>query len=165
MSDTPTRFLRAVRLDDSDNQVYERVAIPGEWAVPGAFAFWDTNPAQLSGKARQAFTNGFFGTRSGGWTTLVEIDTIDPAELERVTRELAEYFQKHWGAPSEEAALEVAREEIGFAASLCDKPVHTLLALSRELGDEGIVENYHIVPTPSGVDHSRIRLFGPEEET
>lgn len=159
----PRRFLRAVRLDGSDVQVYEKVAVPGEWAVPGAFAFWDTNPGQLTGKAKQAFANGFLGTDSLGWTTLVEVDAISAAELETVIEKLARYFQRHWGAPDYAAARQVAQEEVEFAASLCDQPVHTLLAMSRALGPEGIEETFHVVPPPSGVDHSKMRLWGADE--
>lgn len=157
------RFLRAVRLDASDTQVYERVARPGEWAVPGTFAFWDTNPSRLTGKAKQAFANGFLGTESLGWTTLVEVDAISAGELEAVLDRLARYFIEHWGAPDYAAAMEVAREEAAFAASLCDQPVHTLLAMVREVSEEGIVENFRVVPPPSAIDHSKVRLWGPDE--
>ena len=163
MSQTQRRFLRAVRMDGSDTQVYEKVAIPGEWAVPGAFAFWDTNPGLLTGKAKQAFANGFLGTESLGWSTLVEIDAISEEELETVTDKLARYFQQRWGAPDYAAAREVAQDEVEFAASLCDQPVHTLLAMSREVGAEGIVENFHVVPPPTGIDHSQVRLWGVDE--
>ena len=47
------RFPRAIRLDNSDLQVFESVAEPGEWAVPGAFAFSDADPQDLTGKVRQ----------------------------------------------------------------------------------------------------------------
>ncbi len=35
------RFLRTIRLDASDAEVYDQVAQPGEWAVPGSFSFLD----------------------------------------------------------------------------------------------------------------------------
>ena len=40
------KLLRTIRFDDSDDQVYARAAVPGEWAVSGAFAFADATPGQ-----------------------------------------------------------------------------------------------------------------------
>jgi hypothetical protein len=162
-SDGGRRFLRAVRLDASDTQVFERAAVPGEWAVPGAFAFWDTNPKQLTGKAKQAFRNGFLGTQSLGWSTLVEVDAISDDELDGVLRSLSEYFVSHWGAPDYDSARKVALEEVEFAASLCDKPIHTLLAMTRDLESEGVVENFRVVPPPSALDHSQVRIWGIDD--
>ena len=60
------KLLRTIRLDPSDTFVFERAAEPGEWAVSGAFVFWDADPATLSGKARAAFRGGFLGVESLG---------------------------------------------------------------------------------------------------
>ena len=35
------KFPRTIRLDPSDTFVFERAAEPGEWAVSGAFVFWN----------------------------------------------------------------------------------------------------------------------------
>ena len=67
------KLLRTIRLDPSDTFVFERAAEPGEWAVSGAFAFWDADPARLEGKARSAFRAGFLGVHSLGRSTLVQI--------------------------------------------------------------------------------------------
>ena len=49
------KLLRTIRLDPSDTFVFEHAAEPGEWAVSGAFMFWDRDPASMEGKARAAF--------------------------------------------------------------------------------------------------------------
>ncbi len=67
------RLPRTLRLDPSDGIVFSRAAEPGEWAVPGGFAFWDEDPASMSGKRRQAFRAGFLGLGGFGWSTLVEV--------------------------------------------------------------------------------------------
>ena len=41
------KLLRTIRLDVSDTFVFEKAADPGEWAVSGAFAFWDRDPSAL----------------------------------------------------------------------------------------------------------------------
>ena len=67
------KLLRTIRLDPSDTFVFERAAEPGEWAVSGAFAFWNDDVTALEGKARAAFRSGFLGVQSLGWSTLVQI--------------------------------------------------------------------------------------------
>jgi len=44
------KLLRTIQLDASDTFVFAKAAEPGEWAVPGAFVFWDSDPAVLEGK-------------------------------------------------------------------------------------------------------------------
>ena len=83
------KFPRTIQLDDSDNQIYERPALSGEWAVPASFAFLDMDPAEMTRKQRQAFGHGFLGTESFGWSTLVEIAEIDSVEYDAVVQRLA----------------------------------------------------------------------------
>ncbi len=150
------RFPRAIRLDRSDLEVYEAAAEPGEWAVPGAFAFADADPADLTGKVRQAFAHGFLGTESFGWTTLVEVAEIDEASYERVVVRLARHFADRYGAPDRAAAMPAARKETEFAASLCDHKLHSLLAVERELAEEGVVERFKVIQPPRGAQHAKI---------
>src|SRR5258708_18483712 len=64
------RFPRTIRLDPSDTFVFERAAAPGEWAVSGAFVFWNQNLAKLGQKQRVALRSGFLCIASLGWSTL-----------------------------------------------------------------------------------------------
>ena len=127
-------FPRTIRLDETDTHVFEVAAEPGEWAVPGAFVFADTEPATITGKGRQAFRNGFLGLRSFGWSTLVAVAKIDDRAYDAVIETLAAYFVSDYGAPGLEVAMPVAREEAAFASDLCDHPVNTLLAVDRDHG-------------------------------
>jgi hypothetical protein len=63
------KLLRTIRLDASDTFVFDPPAAPGEWAVSGAFVFWNADPARLEGKARTAFRSGFLGVGTLGWST------------------------------------------------------------------------------------------------
>ena len=157
------KFPRAVRLDESDAQVYVNPAVPGEWAVPGSFAFVDKDPAQLTGKDLQAFGHGFLGVDSFGWSTLVEVAEISNHEYERVIDRLAGHFVERYGAPDLATALPAAREEASFAASICEHDLHTLLMLERESGEEGIVERFKVVRL-NAADHSNIKLWQLIEE-
>ena len=71
---------RTIRLDPSDTFVFERAADPGEWAVSGAFVFWDSDPELLEQKQRVALRSGFLGIESLGWSTLAIVTEATEAE-------------------------------------------------------------------------------------
>jgi hypothetical protein len=156
------KFLRAIRLDNSDTEVYELASEPGEWAVPGSFEFLDTEPQSLQGKRLQAFKSGFLGTRSFGWTTLVEIAEIDDDEYQQVIDRLAVHFLERHGAPHIAAALPAAGDEAHYASTVCEHPLATLLAIERDFGEDGVVESLKVVKPRAG-DHSNMKLWAIEE--
>ena len=82
-------------------------------------------------QARQEFRAGFLGLASFGWSTLVEVAEATPEQREQATAALASHILAAYGAPDAAAARAAAEEEIGFAASLCDHPPGTVLALAR----------------------------------
>jgi len=133
---------RTLRLDASDSVIFERAAAPGEWAVPGGFAFWDCDPAALPGKQRQAFRAGFLGLASFGWSTLVEVAEASAAEQAAALASLAAHIAAAHGAPDAAAARAAAAEELAFAASLCEHPLGTVLALSRSQEDGALRERF-----------------------
>jgi hypothetical protein len=149
-------FPRTIRLDNSDLQVFAKAAGPGEWAISGAFAFADDDAAALTGRRRQAFANGFLGTGSFGWSTFACVAPISPAEFDGVVTAIADHFVAAYGAPGRAAALPQARVEAAFARGLCDHPEGTLLAVSRALTEDGIVERFRTVKAPSSDLHTRI---------
>jgi len=131
-------FLRTLRLDQSDTLVFPQAAEPGEWAVPGGFAFWDDAPGSLSGKRQQAFRSGFLGLGSFGWSTLVEVAPCDAAAREAALAALAAHIRAAYGAPDDAAARAAAGEEIAFAESLCaGQAPGTVLALHRSHDETG----------------------------
>ena len=138
----PRRLPRTVRLDASDLSVFERAAEPGEWAVSGGFEFLNDSEATLSGKRWQGFRSGFLGVNSLGRSSLVTIAELDNSEYESVIAILASRLFEHFGAPDAETALRAAREEIAYAESLCEYETNTLLALEREMTEEGINERF-----------------------
>ena len=158
------KFLRIVRLDESDSQVYELAAEAGEWAVVGSFYFWDTDLEAMSGKTRQAFSHGFLGTDSFGWGSLVVVAEISPIELEYVSQRLAQHLVDKFGAPSVSAALPAAREEVAFVQSLCDHDVDTLLSITREFAAAEITESFKVIQPPTAGDHATVAIWGPEDD-
>ncbi|MBM3529978.1 MAG: hypothetical protein FJX62_17995 [Alphaproteobacteria bacterium] len=125
------KLLRTIRLDPSDTFVFPNAAEPGEWAVPGAFMFAERDPDALEGKARAAFRAGFLGVQSLGWSTLVQIVEASDEDRDSAVKALAQQLSDRFGAPSMADAEAAANEEFAFAASLCNHPLDTLIALHR----------------------------------
>ena len=133
---------RTIRLDPSDTFVFERAAEPGEWAVSGAFAFCNQDPATLAQKQRVALRSCFLGIDSLGWSTLAIVTEATEAERQAMVSHLAGQLLEKFGAPDLEAARGAAEAEVAFAASLCDHPAQTLLAVQRSIEDGEIRERF-----------------------
>jgi hypothetical protein len=125
------KLLRTIRLDPSDTFVFERAAEPGEWAVSGAFSFWNADAEKLDGKPRTAFRSGFLGVESLGWSTLAQIVDAADSDREALVEKLAAQLVRHFGAPDLPAARKAATEEVSFAQSLCVHAENTLIAVKR----------------------------------
>jgi Family of unknown function (DUF6505) len=153
------KLIRTIRLDTSDTFVFEKAAEPGEWAVSGAFVFWDRDPSSLEGKARTAFRSGFLGLSTLGWSTLVQI--VDATESDRlaVVDKLAEQLMQKFGAPTREDAIAAAEEEIAFAESLCNQPSDTLIAVHRIFEDGNMRESFRTLRPRSGAKPARAFSF------
>ncbi|WP_321341561.1 DUF6505 family protein [Breoghania sp.] len=151
-------FLRTIRLDTSDSQIFEAAAGPGEWAVPGGFEFCEMEPSEIRGKTRQAFANGFLSLETFGRSTLVMVAEIAENELEALVQALAMHFVGVYGAPDMASALPVARGEVDFAVELAQgQPLNTLLSVSRAHDDAGgIREEFRVMPSPTSVQHALV---------
>ena len=153
------KLLRTIRLDPSDTFIFEPAAEPGEWAVTGGFVFWDADPDALSGKTRAAFRSGFLGIDSLGWSTLVQI--VDASESDRAAAVdvLAQRLVERFGAPDLGAARVAAEEEVTFAASLCDHPAGTLIAMHRTREDGAVRETFRSLRPREGEKPLRAFAF------
>jgi Family of unknown function (DUF6505) len=153
------KLLRTIRLDTSDTFVFDKAAEPGEWAVSGAFMFWDRDPEELEGKARTAFRGGFLGVASLGWSTLVQI--VNAREDERLAAidMLAKHLVEEFSAPTIEDAVAAAEEEFAFAASLCEHPLDTLVAVHRTSEADGIHESFRTLRPRQGKNPARAFSF------
>ncbi|WP_112323212.1 DUF6505 family protein [Oceanibium sediminis] len=137
---------RTIHFDESDTQVFHRHARTGEWAISGGFEFSNWGEADLTGKARQAFANGWLGLETFGRATFVAVTKAEPAEVEALTQALARHFVTVYGAPSDAAARAVAESEIAHMAELCDDhDPNTLLIVSRDLTEAGVREQYRTI--------------------
>jgi hypothetical protein len=152
------KFLKTIRLDASDEAVFEVAAAPDEWAIPGGFAFAGITAGELTGKTRQAFANGFLSLQSLGRSTFASVAGITAEECDALTRQLAGHLHASFGAPNRAAAEAPAWDEIAFVTGLCrDVPVNTLFTLRRTLDGSGeIREEFRTIAAPRGVPHARV---------
>jgi hypothetical protein len=153
------KLLRTIRLDPSDTFVFERAAEPGEWAVPGGFVFFAADPDRLAGKARAAFRAGLLGVTSLGWSTLAQIVEATEEDRAHVIAALAEQLRERFGAPDLAAARAAAAEEVAFAASLCEHPPDTLIAVHRTCEDGAVRETFRTLRPRQGEKPLRAFAF------
>jgi hypothetical protein len=162
------KLLRTIRLDPSDRFVFESAAEPGEWAVSGAFAFWNGDPGTLEGKARTAFRSGFLGVASLGWSTLVQIVEASESDRANLVEALATQLVERFGAPDMQTAAAAAEDEVAFAESLCSQPQDTLIAVHRTYENGKVREAFRTLRPREGAKPARAFSFmeveGEDEE-
>ena len=155
---------RAIHFDESDTLVFHSPARTGEWAISGGFEFSNWGEGDLTGKARQAFSNGWLGLETYGRVTFVAITKIEPAEYEALLDSLSQHFVDIYGAPSVEDARPVAIDELAHMAELCDShDANTLLAVARELTEVGVVESFRVI-NPPDADLDILAVHGELDE-
>jgi hypothetical protein len=162
------KLIRTIQLDPSDTFVFERAAEPGEWAVPGAFAFATMDVASLEGKKRAAFRSGFLGIDTLGWSTLAQVVEASEDDRAAAVALLAHRLVERFGAPGLDAAKAAAEEEIAFAASISNHPKGMLVALARRHDAGDIRETFRTLAPGIGARPARafaiIDVAGEEDE-
>tara|TARA_R110002094_G_scaffold119530_1_gene114630 strand:- start:1161 stop:1637 length:477 start_codon:yes stop_codon:yes gene_type:complete len=157
------KLARTIRFDESDLNVFETTTELDEWALSGAFEFSNWTEADLTGKARQAFANGWLGLESFGRSTFVAVTTISEREYQDLIDRLSMHFVQRYGAPSLEAARGPATEEIDHMRQMCeDHEDNTLLIVERELVDTGVKERFRVLK-PQDADLSQFAVHGDIE--
>lgn len=156
---TALKLPRAIRLDPSDGFVFRKAAQPGEWLVTGSFLFTPDSVAGLDTKGRVAFRSGFLGIGSFGWSTLAVVTEVTVEERQEAVAQLATQLVDKLGAPDLAAARAAAEEEVAFAASLCDHPAQTLLAVHRTLEDGEIRERFRTLMPRGDTPKDAFRAF------
>ena len=162
------KLLRTIALDPSDTFIFDPPAEPGEWAVSGAFRFWNSDPDTLEGKARSAFRSGFLGLQSWGWSTLVQIVEASAADRREVVGLLARQLMEKLGAPDLDTARRAADDEVAFVESLCNHPPDTLIAVHRSAEGGEVREAFRTLRPRGGPKPLRAFSFlevEGEEET
>src|SRR5437868_5370962 len=143
-----SKLLRAVRLDDSDDQVFRScgAAKDGEWVVTGGYAVCDFERAPRCTPACHCQVS-FVAVASRARCSIAEVAEASAEELEAHIDALAWHLVKDWGAPSWEAARAVAEEEIRHTAGVCETlEPNVWITVKRERRADGtaIDEQYSV---------------------
>jgi len=140
------KFLKAVRLDDSDARIYAQeggAAEDGEWVVSGGYAVCD--PAKGHRRAPCHCGTTFVAVRSHGRCTLAEVADIDPAVYDELKELLVSHFLDDLGAPSPGAAREAAEDECAYTAGLAAGfPDEVWITVQRDPTADGVGERYAV---------------------
>ena len=151
------KFARTIRFDKSDLNIFPVAAEEGELALVGTFSFSNIQSQDLKGKVKQAFSNGFIGCSSFGYSTLVSLVKVNEDDLIKLKHNVGQYFMEHYGAPSKKIAEKAASEEINFMSDLCkDHELGSLLSVSREWSEEGIKERFRTLPKAESCAEQKI---------
>ena len=151
------KFARTIRFDKSDLNIFPLASEEGELAVVGTFSIYNIKPEDLKGKVKKAFSNGFLGCSTFGFSTLVSLVSINENEIKKLQINLAQYFIDNYGAPSKEVAEKAASEEINFMLDLCkEHELGSLLSLSREFSEEVIKEKFRNLPKADSCAEQKI---------
>jgi hypothetical protein len=140
------KFLKAVRLDDSDDRILAAeggAAADGEWVVSGGYAVCDLAQGHRSPQCHCESTFVAVGSRRR--CTIAEVAEIDAATCDALEETLARYFIDALGAPSPEAARSAAEEEVAYTAELAAGfPEEVWITVSRQATQDGVGERYSV---------------------
>ena len=157
------KFAKTIRFDKSDLNIFPLASEEGELAVVGTFNFYNLKQDDLKGKVKQAFSNGFMGCTTFGYSTLVSLVNIKEKELQQLKTNLGKFLIDNFGAPSIEIAERAANEEINFMLDLCkNHEIGSLLSLSRTLETDGIKEKFRNLPKADSCAEQKIWTFVDE---
>lgn len=144
--DLSMKFLKAVRLDDSDARLHAAeggAAEDGEWVVSGGYAI--CNPAAGHRRTPCHCATTFVAVRSHGRCTIAEVCDIEPAAYESIREQLIRHFIEDLGAPSPDAARAAAEDECAYTADLAAGfPDEVWISVQREPTAEGMGERYSV---------------------
>ena|SRR5689334_21062906 len=140
------KFLKAVRLDDSDDRILAEsggAAQDGEWVVSGGYAACDLVRGHRVPHCRCDTT--FIAAATRRRCTIAEVADIGEAAYEQVKQALTRHFLDDLGAPTREAARAAAEDECSYTAELAEGfPTEVWITVRREPTDDGVGERYSV---------------------
>lgn len=148
------KLLQAIRFDPSDTFAFPLAAEPGEWVVPGGFAF---RAEPEGGPERQAFANGWLAPATGGRSTFASVAEATEGDADTLRAALVAAFAAVGAPPGEAEAAATA--ELAFAAELADAPTGTVLALRRGVEEGELRETFHRIEAPGTEDAPHARVW------
>ncbi len=115
------KFLKAVRLDDSDAELYKKNGScdEGEWVCSGGFAVCNIAEGYRC-EPRCYCDASFISISSRNRCTIAEVVEVSEADIEIIKDALTQHLMLGWRAPDFATARGVAEEEIDYTLELCE---------------------------------------------
>lgn len=140
------KFLKAVRLDDSDARILAEeggAAEDGEWVVSGGYAVCDLARGHRTPRCHCDTTFVAAGARRR--CTIAEVTEIDDVVFKQLIEDLAQFLLAELGAPTLEAAQAAAADECAYTAELAGGfPLEVWITVKREPSADGVGERYSV---------------------
>ena len=136
------KFLKAVRLDNSDAEMYLAggACDENEWVCSGGFAVCDLATGYRC-TPRCYCDASFLSISSRARCTLAEVVEVEDHEIEIFKDSLTQHLMFDWKAPDHETARGIAEEEIEYTISLCETfPAEVWITVTRSPGADGAIE-------------------------
>jgi hypothetical protein len=136
------KFLKAVRLDDSDAELYQQTGAcdDAEWVTSGGFAVCDL-AAGYRCQPRCHCDASFLSLTRRARCTIAEVVEVEHADLELFKDQMAQQLLFDWKAPDFDTARAVAGEEVDYTAELAAGfPAEVWITVKRSPGADGAID-------------------------
>ena len=136
------KFLKAVRLDNSDAELYQQggACDEDEWVTSGGFAVCNLGEGYRC-EPRCYCDSSFMSLTRRARCTLAEVVEVEDADLEIFKDQMAQHLLFDWKAPDFDTARGVADEEINYTAELAATfPTEVWITVTRSPGEEGAID-------------------------
>lgn len=138
-----SKFLKAVRLDDSDDELYRAgggACDAGEWVTSGGFAVCDLARGYRC-EPRCHCEASFLSLTRRARCTLAEITEVSEADIEIFKDQLTQHLMFDWKAPDYDTARELAEEEVAYTRELAESfPAEVWITVKRTPGPDGAID-------------------------
>ena len=139
------KFLKAVRLDNSDDEMYRQSGAcdQDEWVTTGGFAVCDlANGFRCD--PRCYCDASFISLTRKARCTLAEIVDVDAADIAIFKDQMTQHLMFDWKAPDYETARGVAEEEIDYTVELAGTfPAEMWISVKRSPGARGVIDEQY----------------------
>jgi len=136
------KFLKAVRLDDSDDEMYRQggACDESEWVTSGGFAVCELS-AGYRCEPRCYCDASFLSLTRRARCTIAEVVDVAESDLEIFKDQMTQHLLFDWKAPDFEAARAVASEEVDYTAELAAGfPSEVWITVKRSPGVDGAID-------------------------
>lgn len=136
------KFLKAVRLDDSDAELYRTSSAcdEDEWVTSGGFAVCDLKAGYRCDPPCHCDASFLSLTRRAR-CTLAEVVEVEASDIEIFKDQMTQHLMFDWKAPDFATARELAIEEITYTMDLAGSfPAEVWITVKRSPGADGAIE-------------------------